>query len=214
MKNSDQQVNHRPINVNENLSFLSRISQVKGGSTRELIAFWDTLHLRNQSDCSQNLGVPKPNLSRSLDLLSNNPSEQFWLHVPTKTLSKSLENLDACQGNTMQSKEITVSPPKNTESVGKPQAETTNPNGETETSESVQHLLVKGPIPKRPFSSIADMFETPKASKYSKIFVEPCKPRLRDKKYLALREDYSNRPNVPGMDWAECEWADPDDSLF
>jgi len=194
MKNSDQQVNHRPINVNENLSFLSRISQVKGGSTRELIAFWDTLHLRNQSDCSQNLGVPKPNLSRSLDLLSNNPSEQFWLHVPTKTLSKSLENLDACQGNTMQSKEITVSPPKNTESV--------------------QHLLVPGPKPKWPFSSIADMFETPKASKYSKIFVEPCKPRLRDKKYLALREDYSNRPNVPGMDWAECEWADPDDSLF
>ena len=107
-----------------------------------------------------------------------------------------------------------VSPPKNTESVGKPQAETTNPDGETETSESVQHLLVPGPNPKRPFSSIADMFETPKASKYSKIFVEPCKPRLRDKKYLALREDYSNRPNVPGMDWAECEWADPDDSLF
>ena len=93
----------------ENLSFLSRISQVKGGSTRELIAFWDTLHLRNQSDCSQNLGVPKPNLSRSLDLLSNNPSEQLWLHLPTKTLSKSLENLDACQGNTMQSKEISSS---------------------------------------------------------------------------------------------------------
>ena len=30
----------------------------------------------------------------------------------------------------MQSKEITVNPPKNTESVGKPQAETTNPDGE------------------------------------------------------------------------------------
>ena len=62
--------------------------------------------------------------------------------------------------------------------------------------------------------------------------------------YLVLREDYSHRPRkgshfyclrnlqtfdvtlpldvgsksmtfrVPGMDWAECPWADPDDSLF
>ena len=68
--------------------------------------------------------------------------------------------------------------------------------------------------------------------------------RERDhSEYLVLREDYSHRPRkgshfyclrtlqtlcytpikcwsksmtfrVPGMDWAECPWADPDDSLF
>ena len=32
--------------------------------------------------------------------------------------------------------------------------------------------------------------------------------------YLWLDKDYSHRPRVPGMDWAECPWADPDDSLF
>jgi len=58
------------------------------------------------------------------------------------------------------------------------------------------------------------MFESSEVSKYSKIFVEPSKPRIRDPKYLELKEDYSHRPCVPGMDWAECEWADPDDSLF
>ena len=32
--------------------------------------------------------------------------------------------------------------------------------------------------------------------------------------YLQLEKDYSHRPRVPGMDWAECPWAHPDDSLF
>lgn len=32
--------------------------------------------------------------------------------------------------------------------------------------------------------------------------------------YLKLEKDYSHRPRVPGMDWAECPWAHPDDSLF
>jgi len=29
-----------------------------------------------------------------------------------------------------------------------------------------------------------------------------------------LIRDYSARPNLTGMDWANCSWADPDDSLF
>ena len=32
--------------------------------------------------------------------------------------------------------------------------------------------------------------------------------------YLLLKSDYSHRPNVEGMDWADCSWADPDDSLY
>ena len=46
------------------------------------------------------------------------------------------------------------------------------------------------------------------------LFIEGAEPRTRDSYYLALREDYSSRPNVTDMDWANCSWADPHDSLF
>eukprot|EP00092_Neocalanus_flemingeri_P040968 GFUD01044607.1.p1 GENE.GFUD01044607.1~~GFUD01044607.1.p1 ORF type:complete len:153 (+),score=32.07 GFUD01044607.1:82-540(+) len=31
--------------------------------------------------------------------------------------------------------------------------------------------------------------------------------------FTQMRNDYSLRPNLPDMDWANCSWADPDDSL-
>ena len=46
------------------------------------------------------------------------------------------------------------------------------------------------------------------------LFIEGAEPRIRDNYYLTLREDYSSRPNIIDMDWANCSWADPDDSLF
>lgn len=42
------------------------------------------------------------------------------------------------------------------------------------------------------------VIETATASKYADL-----KPEC----------DYRSRPHIPDMDWANCSWADPDDSL-
>ena len=82
------------------------------------------------------------------------------------------------------------------------------------------HLL-RLPVPEDSRRSKSDIFETtlegPRkkvSGKYSQEFVSYV-PKERDhSEYIKLEKDYSHRPNVRGMDWAECPWAHPDQSLF
>ena len=55
-----------------------------------------------------------------------------------------------------------------------------------------------------------DMFEHSDAEDIRENDVEKSRNHAE---YLVLKSDYSHRPNVEGMDWANCSWADPDDSL-
>ena len=39
-------------------------------------------------------------------------------------------------------------------------------------------------------------------------------PKRRRLDYQMERRDYSLIPHIPGMDWANCSWANPWDSLY
>ena len=39
-------------------------------------------------------------------------------------------------------------------------------------------------------------------------------PKRRRLDYQMERRDYSLVPHIPGMDWANCSWANPWDSLY
>ena len=71
------------------------------------------------------------------------------------------------------------------------------------------NLLKEPPPPPR--KSKSDIFENT-----GELFAENrSSSKHRDhSEFLKLEKDYSHRPRVPGMDWAECPWANPDDSLL
>ena len=65
--------------------------------------------------------------------------------------------------------------------------------------------LLKVQAPMKAPRSKSDIFENTR---------EFCTQDRDHSQYTKLDQDYSHRPRVPGMDWAECPWAHPDDSLF
>ena len=77
------------------------------------------------------------------------------------------------------------------------------------TTTPVNKNLLNISVPGAPRKSKSDIFEN------TQEFISDPIPKHRDhREYLALEQDYSHRPNVKGMDWAECPWAHPDDSLL
>ena len=77
------------------------------------------------------------------------------------------------------------------------------------TTIPINKNLLNMPVPGAPRKSKSDIFEN------TQEFISESIPKHRDhSEYLKLEQDYSHRPRVWGMDWAECPWAHPDDSLF
>ena len=59
--------------------------------------------------------------------------------------------------------------------------------------------------------SLIDRFDSQSSEKSA---TEPGKSRTSRENYKMEQRDFSKRPNIPGMDWADCSWADPEDSLY
>ena len=77
------------------------------------------------------------------------------------------------------------------------------------TTTPVNKNLLNISVPGAPRKSKSDIFEI------TQEFISESIPKHRDhSEYLVLEQDYSHRPRVRGMDWAECPWAHPDDSLL
>ena len=47
-----------------------------------------------------------------------------------------------------------------------------------------------------------------------KSTTEPGKSRTAREDYKMEQRDFSKRPNIPGLYWADCSWTDIEDSLY
>ena len=59
--------------------------------------------------------------------------------------------------------------------------------------------------------SLIDSFDSQSSEKSA---TEPGKSRTARENYKMEQRDFSKRPNIPGMDWADCSWTDPEDCLY
>ena len=72
----------------------------------------------------------------------------------------------------------------------------------TENRNSEMSKLILSPI---------NSFDSQSSEKSAK---EPGKSRTAREDYKMEQRDFSKRPNIPGMDWADCSWPDPENSLY